>query len=461
MTDRADVAVPVPRASDDEVGFPPRRRAWTIVAVLAVINVTALLDRFLPAVLMDPIKHDLRLSDTSVSLIQGYAFAIFYCLAGLPLARLIDRGNRRNLIVAAVLAWSVMTIGCGLASTYLLLFISRAGVGIAEAVLAPCAYSIIADCFPRRLRGRAIGIVYGSQSIGSSASFVLGGLLFGRLSHAGGLHLAALGTLSPWRATFIIAALPGLVAAVAAFTFREPQRREIDGTGQTESLLPFLKENMSCLLPLYTTFGLLGFVTLIGPSWATAFYTRIHGLPLARAGFVVGLTLLVAGMLGPILSGIIGDYLAAVRPGSRFRLPLFSLLIGIPTFALWPLLPSGLLSYGMLGFSVTVLSLGLSSAPAILQEISPNSLRARVLAVNQTVQIITSGFSPTAVALVTDKGFGSPMALPYSIVLCAIVGGVLALLACLATSRPYARVFARSSAALREPRAPNSYLSPA
>src|ERR1700730_2800760 len=306
----------------DGTAFPPRRKAWATVAVLMAITVTALLDRFLPAVLMEPIKREMHLSDTSVSLIQGYAFALFYCLAGIPLARMIDRGNRRNLIIIAVLIWSGMTLGCSLARTYVELFVARAGVDIAEAVLAPCAYSLIADSFPRHLRGRAIGLYYGSQSIGASASFVLGGLLFQRLSRFGDLHFPLVGSLSPWRATFAIAAIPGLLAALLAFGFKEPVRQERSTAARSEGLLTFLQGNIRCLLPLYAMFGIIAFLTLIGPSWATAFYNRIYGVPLANSGVTVGLILLFSGIAGPLAGGIIGDRWARATVGGRFRLPI-------------------------------------------------------------------------------------------------------------------------------------------
>jgi len=210
--------------------------------------------------------------------------------------------------------------------------------------------------------------------------------------------------------------------------------------------MPFLRANSRCLVPLYATFGLICFVTMIGPTWATAFYVRIFHLHLLQGGLIIGVTLAVAGIAGPILSGLFGDYWAARTPGSRFRLPLLSLIFGIPCFAIWPLLPLGGLSYLALGLAITITSMGLSSAPAILQEISPNSIRARALAVNQTVQFITSGFSPTAVALMTDHAFHDPMALPSAIIICSVIGGILALITCIATLKPYARVYAEVTA---------------
>jgi MFS family permease len=417
--------------------YPPARQAWATVAILMAITITALLDRFLPAVLMEPIKHDLHLTDTSVSLIQGYAFAIFYCVAGLPLARLVDCGNRRNLIIAAVIVWSAMTFGCALAQSYVELFVARAGVGISEAVLAPCAYSIIADCFPRRLRGRANGCYYAALSIGSSASFMLGGLVFDRISHAGGLTFPVLGLLAPWRATFALAAIPGLVVALLTFFFREPARRERSLAADGGKIMPFLRANGRTLVPLYAGFGIMSFVTLIPPSWATTFYHRIHDVSLLNSGFAVGMIVLISGTVGPVLGGIIGDYWAKDDPSARFKLPLIGLIIGIPLLAVWPLLPMVELSYFVLGCGVTIMSMGLSSAPAIIQEISPNGLRARAIAINQIVQFITTGFSPTAVALITDLVFGDPLHLNWSLTLTILIGGVIALLVCLAALRPY------------------------
>jgi predicted MFS family arabinose efflux permease len=141
--------------------YPNVAYAWYVVAVLFAATLLSQLDRQLPALLVRPLKQEFGISDTAFSLMQGYGFALFYTLAGLPLGRLVDRGNRRNLIIVGLLFWSLATALFAFAHTYMHLLLARIGVGIGEAVLAPAAYSLIADYIEpsRGGRGRGAGDV--------------------------------------------------------------------------------------------------------------------------------------------------------------------------------------------------------------------------------------------------------------------------------------------------------------
>ncbi|WP_242153528.1 MFS transporter [Sphingomonas sp. BAUL-RG-20F-R05-02] len=187
--------------------YPAMSRAWSTLAILWVVTLFSQLDRQLPALLVKPLKEAFTLSDTQYSLLQGYGFALAYTIIGLPLGRLVDKAHRRNLIVVGILVWSLMTILAAFARSYGMLMATRAGVGIGEAVLAPAAYSIIADYTPARRRGRALAAYYVSLAIGSGASLLIGGLMLSRLQTP--VALAGLGTLKPWQLVFFCApALP-------------------------------------------------------------------------------------------------------------------------------------------------------------------------------------------------------------------------------------------------------------
>jgi MFS family permease len=157
--------------------YPPRGYAWYVLFVLLIIGITSYLDRNIVAVLMEPIKQDLQLTDTEVSLLQGMAFAVFYVAFGLPFGALVDRKNRRVLLAFGIALWSTMTAAGGLAESYWQLFAARAGVGIGEACLAPAAFSLIADYFPPSQRGRAMSVYNMSNYLGGGASMLLGGLV--------------------------------------------------------------------------------------------------------------------------------------------------------------------------------------------------------------------------------------------------------------------------------------------
>ncbi len=132
-----------------EEPYPPIEYAWYVVGVLTLLYVFSFMDRYILSLLVGPIRRDLGISDTGMSLLMGFSFAVFYSLFGIPLGRLADSRSRRTLIAIGCVVWSLMTAGCGLARNYLRLLLLRMGVGIGEATLSPSAYSLITDYFPK------------------------------------------------------------------------------------------------------------------------------------------------------------------------------------------------------------------------------------------------------------------------------------------------------------------------
>lgn len=158
-----------------EPRYPRPVVAWGIVAALFVAYIFSFIDRMIIGLLVKPIKADMGLSDTQISLLQGMAFALFFTLAGLPIGRLIDRAPRMRVVAAGIALWSVMTALCGAVTSYGQFFAARMGVGVGEAVLSPAAYSIISDSFPRRRLGVAMGVYGLGSAIGAGLAFMIGG----------------------------------------------------------------------------------------------------------------------------------------------------------------------------------------------------------------------------------------------------------------------------------------------
>jgi MFS family permease len=142
---------------NDDGGYPSAAVAWYTVAVLSVVYMFSFIDRQILVLLIEPIKHDLQISDTQVSLLTGAAFAVLYSIMGVPMGRAADRWTRRGVIAVGVAIWSVMTIGCGFARSFWQVFVARMGVGVGEAALTPTGHAIVADVFPphRLARGMA------------------------------------------------------------------------------------------------------------------------------------------------------------------------------------------------------------------------------------------------------------------------------------------------------------------
>ena len=145
-------------ANSRELEYPPVRYAWYVVSLLTLTYTISFIDRQIMSLMIEPIRHDLAISDTQVSLLIGLAFAIFYTLLGVPIGRLADQHSRRGIIAAGIVVWCLMTAACGLARNYVQLFLTRVGVGVGEAALSPSALSMITDYFPKETRVSAIAV---------------------------------------------------------------------------------------------------------------------------------------------------------------------------------------------------------------------------------------------------------------------------------------------------------------
>jgi len=190
--------------------WPSALRAWYAVGILFLAYALSFVDRTILTLLVGPIRADLQISDTEVSLLHGFAFAIFYTLLGIPIARIADAGNRRSIIAASAIAWSIACASCGLARHFWQLFIGRIGVGVGEAGLSPAAYSMLADLFPQNRLGLAMSVYTSAIYIGAGSSLIIGGAVIGAAAHWRMPTLPLYGPLHPWQITFMLVGLPGI-----------------------------------------------------------------------------------------------------------------------------------------------------------------------------------------------------------------------------------------------------------
>jgi MFS family permease len=158
----------------ESIAYPKPSVAWITVAALFIAYIFSFIDRMIIGLLVEPMKADLDLSDTEISLLQGLAFAVFYTFAGIPIGRFIDRSSRIKVITAGMSLWRLMTMLCGVSAQYWQLFLARIGVGVGEATLSPAAYSIISDSFPPRQLGLAMGVYVLGSAVGAGLAFVVG-----------------------------------------------------------------------------------------------------------------------------------------------------------------------------------------------------------------------------------------------------------------------------------------------
>ena len=410
------------------------KRAWYLLTLLSLAFILSMLDRTVISLLVEPIKADLGLTDTGIALLQGATFAIFYALTGVPIGWLADRSNRRNIVSAGIGLWSVMTVGCGLATSYATLFFARTGVAVGEAALNPAAYSLLSDRFSKAKLGRAIGIFTAAGVVGTGLALLIGGKLYSYFVSQGGLDIGW--SLKPWQATFVAVGLPGLLLAMLIMvTVSEPQRtgRQQAGgdAGSGASAFAFIKSNRAIYGPLLGGYGILCIVGYAFVSWGPASLGRVHGLSPSEIGGKFGMIMLIFGSLGPILGGIACDRL--VKSG-RNNGPILCLLVAATLcllFAISLLLNNGLtatwIAYAGIAFGFTAM---LASVPIAIQMLTPSEFRARIAALSLvSANVIGLGIGPLLVGLLNDNVFtgtaGIATSLPLVLAVSAFVGFII------------------------------------
>jgi len=419
-----------------EIGppWPSPAASWYMIGVLMIAYIFSFIDRTILSLLVEPIRADLQISDTQISLLHGFAFAIFYTLMGIPVATLADRRNRRNIIALGVTFWSLATAACGLTRGFWGLFAARVGVGVWEATISPAAYSMIADSFPEERLGRALGVYSVGAFIGVGLAFLIGGFVVGLVSAADTTTLPLVGDVRPWQIVFFIVGFPGILVALWILTLREPLRRHTQKSMQQQAGFWPLLRHMRQFWPAYAShllgFSLLALLFNALVAWIPTYLIRAFGLPAGEAGLWLGAILLVFSTAGILTGSWLTDLLRGRgRTDATMRIGLLSSCCVWP-FALTattvPTLTMSLLLFAPLVFFATF---SWGAAAAAIQVITPSRMRATGSAVYLFfLNLVGIGFGPTLVALVTDYGFGNDASIGWSL---AIVSSVTAPLAAL------------------------------
>lgn len=425
--------MPEPRKQPSWAGLSPNL-AWYLLGVLLIVNVLSFVDRQILSLLVQPIRADLGISDTQISLLQGFAFSVLYSILGLPLGRYADRHNRKWLIVVGVTLWSLMTMACGMANSYETLFAARIGVGIGEATLAPAAYSMICDAFSLRRRGTALGLYSSGIYLGIGASIAIGGVVLAALHGAPEVSLPLFGTVRSWQAAFILVGAPGLLMALLLMTVSEPARQDagIRPVSLSEAF-GYLSRHRALFGLQLVGYALIALAAYGVGTWIPTVFIRSHGWSAAQAGINYGLALTALGTLGGLASGAISDrWLAAGRTDARIRLTVISLALWVPLLCAGMLADDAGLALTALGLAAGMSSMANSLGPTALHDIVPGRLRGQATALFFfVINLIGLGVGPTAIALVTDLVFADDAMLRYStlaVALPALTAGALLLL---------------------------------
>lgn len=415
-------------------GYPRPAVAWGIVAALFVAYIFSFIDRMIIGLLVEPIKADMGLTDTQISLLQGMAFALFFTIAGLPIGRLIDRAPRMPVVAAGIAVWSVMTALCGTVTSYWQFFAARMGVGVGEAVLSPAAYSIISDSFPRRRLGLAMGVYGLGSAIGAGLAFMIGAVVITLVAGAGDVTLPLLGTLRPWQFAFVCAGLPGLAVALMFLLLPEPPREGAAAAAPPPAIpvgevVAHVGARAGLFWAIFLGVSAVNFSVLGSVSWLPAMLMRSSDMAMADAGYLAGALLIAGGLIGMIGGGIAMDRYGGGTPRARMRFCAWATLAGTFGAVAFPLLPSlgGFALAFILFFSAAAVTVG--AAPSTLQQITPNRMRATVSAVYVfVINLVGLGFGPTATALIGDTLFPFESGIRYAIAIVAPLGYAIAAL---------------------------------
>ncbi|MCB1688091.1 MAG: MFS transporter [Halioglobus sp.] len=379
--------------------YASRKKAYYTLVVLTIVYSFNFIDRQLLAILQESIKADLTLSDSQLGLLTGFAFAVFYVTAGIPIARWADRGNRRNIVALSLFIWSFMTAISGFVQNYVQLLLARVGVGIGEAGGSPPSHAIISDIFGPNERASAIGFYSMGVSIGILFGFLAGGWLnefFG------------------WRVAFMVVGIPGIVLAIIVWlSVPEPGRGLSEQRQDSDTEVPL--RDVLALLWSRRAFrhmalgaGLNAFAGYSTSNWMASFMIRSHEMTTGELGTWLALTIGLGGAVGVFCGGLLADRLARRDQRWYMWLPALTGFICVPFMVAIYLVPNAYTSL-LLGIVPGVLfNIYLGNTIATTHGLVGLRMRALSSAILfLIINIIGLGLGPWTTGLLSDYLQGS------------------------------------------------------
>ena len=412
------------------------RYAWYVVGLLTLANISSFLDRQILALLVVPIKRDLHLSDTKLSLLMGLSFALFYTVFGIILSRLADSSNRRNIIIAGIAVWSLFTSLCAGVKNFGQFFLARMGVGVGEATLSPSAYSIISDYFPKRKLGMALSVFSMGIFLGSGIALAIGSGIVSSLPTEGTVSVPLFGEIYHWQKLFLLIGLPGLAISLLMLTVKEPP---IKGIFQVEGVVQeklSLRKALNIVFTHRKTFlsicigtAFTAIVTYACTAWVPTYFSRTFEWPVPRAGFIFGLVLLAGSICGVLWGGWYADYLdnKGIQNG-RMRVNIIS-AAALLLSSFIPLISNPVLVMTLFFIPAFFIASPMGASTSAIQELMPNQVRALASSIFLfLINIIGLGGGPFLVGFFTDAVLNDETAIRYSLAATIAIGGAGAIL---------------------------------
>jgi predicted MFS family arabinose efflux permease len=404
--------------SADTAPGGPAYRGY-VLGMLTVVVTFSYIDRCLITLLLEPIKQDLKLSDTELGFLTGIAFGLFYATLGLPIARWADTGNRSRIAALAVGLWGLTVMCCLMVTNFVQLLFARIAAAVGEAGCLPPTYSLVGDYFPAAsARTRAMTVYMLASPLATMVSFAGGGWLN---DHFG------------WRMTFFLMGVPALfVAALFLLSVREPGRAVIsrppDGQGHIRAVASVLWRQRSSR---HLTIGIVLFWTMgLGlMPWYAAFMMRSHGMGTTELGLWLGLIAGGSGGAGILLGGFVADRLFGNNERAQMRMSAVMMAVLVPCFLVFLLAPQKHQALAAFVPLTLIFNWFLGPAFALLQRLVPDGMRATALSVVMLLaNLIGMGLGPQIVGVLSDAlapSFGIE-SLRYAMVVMSLVAGLAA-----------------------------------
>ena len=376
---------------------PSMMARWFVLSVMCLSYAINIADRYVVTTVMEQMRLELHLNDGQIAFLTGIPLALFYVTLGIPISWLADKSNRRNILGAALIAWSAMTALCGLSTNYMQFLLARIGVGVGEAGGTPPANSIVADYFPAGRRAMAMAIFALGAPIGAGMGADMAGYVAGKYG---------------WHAAFLVLGVPGaLLGLFVLLTIKEPERGRLDA--DDKSARPTFLATMAFLwkqkAAVHVTMG-AGVCALWG--WGLMWFTptflqRAYHLSVDQAGAVVGPIHLVAGTLASLATAWILSLKSFTDP--RRVIWLLAAGVGLTTIPSFIAYQTTSLDTArlMLWIFIPAIYFYIGPAMALLQNLAPPKMRSTFIAVSLLVaNVLNLIVAPQAVGWMSDHFAG-------------------------------------------------------
>jgi MFS family permease len=368
-------------------------KRWYVLIVMCAVYAINIAARYVVTTVFEPIRLELKLTDSGGAFLTGPPLALFYVICGLPIAWLADRSNRRNIVAASLIVWSAFTVCCGLALSYWQFLVGRIGAGVGEAGATPPSTSLVSDCFPAERRAMALSVFALGAPIGAwLASDVAG----------------AAAQIYGWRAAFFALGVPGVLLGVLFFlTIREPKRGQLDAIA-AESKAGFA-ESLAFLWRQRAAFHVImgaGVCSLWGWGlvwWTPTYLLRAYGLNVAQAGAITGQIHLIGGILASLAAAWLMSRPFMLDP--RRVLLVLGLVVGCSTIpsivAYWT--HSLWLTRVMFWAYIPAIYFFIGPCMALVANLAPSHMRASFTAWSGLVgNVFNLIVAPQAVGILSD-----------------------------------------------------------